>query len=263
MLCPYCFDTFEEKDRAPSLTGGEPCVPAHCSKAGCFLECPECADWLEAISTGGIYAEKLQEAKAAPVKNKWEWILSPDDMTLGELKGIERNRTAEKKKYKDRWDLSKENRENWDRNSASAARGELSMARRLKLPWKGELAETEKGEKIQPDLSNFYEVRTVRKANGMLKVSKYDKHHLPFILVFDQAPRFTALGWMYGKEVAKPENLKAPNPNQPEAYFEVQEDLHPMDKLPPIPDKIPSKPPASVRATEAPKPAPAQGDIPW
>jgi hypothetical protein len=70
MLCPYCFDTFEEKDRAPSLTGGEPCTPAHCSKPDCFRECPECADWIEAIATGEPYREELKKAEAPPPPKK-------------------------------------------------------------------------------------------------------------------------------------------------------------------------------------------------
>lgn len=69
MLCPYCFTTFDEKDRAPSLTGGELCIPAHCSNFRCFQECPECADWLEAISNGSVYAEKLKEAEKPPISD--------------------------------------------------------------------------------------------------------------------------------------------------------------------------------------------------
>jgi hypothetical protein len=284
MLCPYCFDTFEEKDRAPSLTGGEPCVPAHCSKAGCFLECPECADWLEAISTGGIYAEKLQEAKA-PVKADITYL--GRDPKLSWPKLVVSEAFVEKMRLL-RLELNKKWTDNYlsenspHRHHGHVGEGALKFwfdAEGIVAPctvstaykdiydfkWNGMTINAKTTTNKAPELKPFH-------ANNVAKL-QHEKHNCDGYIFLHFNPNTREL-WIVGWSTwEKFDKLKVyrekgvpvtPSYTPNTSHYENKiSQCTPIEVLTEIPIGAALAEPKAKAPTPAPKLAPAQGDIPW
>lgn len=99
------------------------------------------------------------------------------------------------------------------------AAGELAVAKYLGLYWYAGV-NTFHGPDIEPNI----QVRTVKNINHSLIIRPADSKEHVYYLVLNQTPKFTILGWTYGKIVCRDVFWKAPN-GGPGAWFIPQSEL--------------------------------------
>lgn len=99
------------------------------------------------------------------------------------------------------------------------AAGEMAVAKHLGMYWYAGV-NTFHGPDIEPNI----QVRTVKNPNHRLIIRPADNKEDIYFLVLNQSPRFTILGWIYGKMVCVDKFWMSPN-GGPGAWFIPQSEL--------------------------------------
>ncbi len=122
--------------------------------------------------------------------------------------------------YKQRDDRYGANRgaDGW-RIDIQGAAGEMALAKALKLYWSG------KGVLGAPDVGE-HQARTITNASHSLLMHKSDEWNRRFYLVHYNAPEFTIIGYILGKDAKMERWWSDPTGQGRPAYFVPQDALH-------------------------------------
>lgn len=111
------------------------------------------------------------------------------------------------------------------RSHIEGACGECALAKALGIFWLGSVDSFKRA-----DLGGRLQCRTSSRRDGDLVIRGDDNEEHLYFLVCGEAPVFTVVGWLIGRDAKRDEWIKAPC-NRPAAWFVPQAALRDLDEI--------------------------------